>query len=314
MTTTVAELRAPNEVRLVREDISCESDQLLVKVEACGICAADLEQFRLGPGKAPMRLGHEPVGYVLEVGARVNGYRVGDRVTGFFTPGFATYALAAPDQVIKVPAASPAEEVLGEPLAAVVHAARACTYAFGDVVALVGCSFLGLMTLSATAGKTAEAVIAIDSDERLLSLAHDMGATHTVNSKKGDAHEHVLHITGGRGVDLAINAGGIPQSLQLAGSILRGPQARLVALAWQPGPQEIDLNLWKAGAIVVNMHPVCSPHLVEDIRRGLAALARGVLPMRRLVTHKFSLKDIDKALRLACERKDGYVKGVVYPE
>ncbi len=151
MTTTVAELRAPQDVRLVKEDIECEPDQLLVKIEACGLCSTDLQRFRLGPGGPPIRLGHEPVGRVLEVGAKADGFKVGDRVTGFFEPGYATYAAASPSRVVKVPDDVPPEQVLGEPLAAAVHAARACSYRFGESIALVGCSFFGLMTISALA-------------------------------------------------------------------------------------------------------------------------------------------------------------------
>jgi len=216
--------------------------------------------------------------------------------------------------VLKVPNDLPPEELLGEPLAAAVYAARACAYRFGDAVALLGCSFAGLMTLGALASKGAEALIAIDQEERLLSLAHEVGATHTINCKKLDARQQVMSLTRGRGVDLAIYAGATPQMLQLAGALLRAPDARLALLAWQPGRQEIDLNLWKTSTLIVNAHPDYSLDLMEDLRRALAALGRGALPMRRLITHKFSLKDIDKAFRLACERKDGYVKGVIYPE
>ena len=314
MTTTVAELRAAGDLRLVREELSCQPDQLLIKIEACGICAADLEQFRLGPGSGVLRLGHEPVGRVLEVGARVNDFKVGDRITGFFAAACATYALASPSRVLKVPNDLPPEELLGEPLAAAVYAARACGHRFGDAIALVGCSFTGLMTLGALASKSAEALIAIDQEERLLSFAHDVGATHTINCKKLDARQQVMALTNGRGVELAIYAGARPHMLQLAGSLLRAPEARLALLAWQPGPQEIDLSLWKTGALVVNAHPDYSLHLMEDLRRGLSALSRGALPLPRLITHKFNLKEIDKAFRLASERKDGYVKGVIYPE
>src|SRR4030042_4622850 len=93
-----SELVEPGKFVLKEETLDIADDQVLVKVQMCGICKYDLAYYRGILGTFPGKLGHEPTGIVEQVGRDVTQFRPGDRVTGVYTKqpfqkGFATYAV-----------------------------------------------------------------------------------------------------------------------------------------------------------------------------------------------------------------------------
>ena len=90
----------------------------------------------------------------------------------------------------------------------------------GDTVAIVGAGPIGLAALLTSRVHAPAEVILIDPDERRLQVATSLGATKAVNSSGGHAAEMVLDLTGGAGVDVAIESLGVPASFDLCQSIL----------------------------------------------------------------------------------------------
>ncbi len=309
----IAELVAPEKFEIVEDELEMGDSQVLIKVVACGVCMSEMFVYKGSYDRFPFRLGHEPAGIVEQVGAEVENFKPGDRVTGLFGPGFANYALAFPNRLVKIPDDIPIEYMLGEPIKCAATCCRASSYEFGDYVLLVGCGFMGLLTLCGIAGRGAGEIIAVDFDSHRLELAKEFGATITLNPNEVDVEKEVRRITEGRGVEIAIEAVGKPDALEVASRLLRIPRPKFVMLGYHAEPQTINLGYWDNGVVVHNPHPGYSRDQMEDLRRGLQAAIKGVFPMDRLITHSFKLEEVGKAFEMAKKHEDGYIKGVVMP-
>src|SRR5579864_3355305 len=230
----------------------------VVRSSLTAICGSDLhthhganEKYQTGAGKPPI-LGHEFVGVVEEVGSAVTRFKKGDRVTGAFrsacgrcdlcrrgypskcpygemlglqTPGaqdeavrvgFADFSLAA------VPDGVPDEHAIfaGDNLSTGMQAAAYGGIQPGDTVAVFGCGPVGLFAQQAAFLHGAATVFAIDRSPARLELAHQFGST-PINATIGDAVAEIRDLTGGRGVDVAIEAVGMPQTVTDALNLIR---------------------------------------------------------------------------------------------
>lgn len=333
-----AVLVEPGHFEIEEDEISLGPGELLVAIEAAGLCSWDLVYYQgrwrekvprwlggeiSGPGaelytyeewgEYPKRLGHEPVGRIVEVGRGVRGFAPGERVTGFFGEAFADVAIAPAGQVLKVPPGIPPEHALGEPLSNVVIAVRAASVEIGDYVLLIGCGCLGLNILSGLAGTLAAEIIAVDLKTDALRLAGECGATITLNAGQVDVIEEVLRITEGRGVDVAIEACGVPAVFDTCAACLRREGGgRFILAGGHMSPATYDLApLCIYGAVVRAAWPRHSRDRMDDLRRALLMLARGRFPMGRLITHRFRLEEIGQAFEIMLHRPRGYIKGIV---
>ena len=311
-----AELVEPGKLVVKEEDIAFTDDQLLVRITHCGVCQYDGVYVKGIIGQTPMRIGHEPVGVVEAVGRNVQGFRPGDRVTGLFAylKAFAEYGVAEPHQLVKVPGHVPLEHALGEPFKCIGTILRAAPPEFGDHVLVMGTGFMGLLVLAGLVGRAPETLIAADVRDERLALASQIGATHALNTQDPDFLAKVKEITAGHGIDVAFELAGRPEPVELAAKTLRRTRAHYVLAGWHGLPGTYTLRNWTTvGAVILTPHPSYSLDPMEDMRRGLDGLARGVFPMEKLVTHRFALDDIQTAFETMFSGADGYIKGVVVP-
>ncbi len=309
---------APRTFAMLERDLTPGPGQVLLRIRACGICHSEMQAFLNGPasGAPPLLLGHEGVGEVVQLGEGVDGFAVGDRVSGLFGQAFATHALADAARILRVPSSLRDEEALLEPIKCVVTAARGASYEFGDDVALVGCGYMGLLVLSCLRGGGARQIVGIDVDPARLELARELGATAVVDARGGrsDVVNAVRELTGGRMIDVAIEAAGNGAALELACSVLRRTRPKLVMVGYHNRPQTIDLTEFAAKGLIMHVtHPSYSEDQIEDMRRALWALEMGIIPAGRLVTHRYSLHEIAAGFEAALTPPAGYVKGVVIP-
>ena len=219
--------------------------EVLIRLKACSVCGSDVHGLdgSTGRRRPPVIMGHEASGMIAELGEGVTNYKVGDRVTFDSTiycnecdmckagkvnlcrsrrvlgvsceeynqPGcFAEYVVVPeyilypiPDNVSYVQAA------MIEPLSVAYHAATRTKINPGDTVVVVGVGTIGLLTAQVVKSFGAGKIIAVDIDDKRLELAKANGATHGVNSLKPGALEEIIAISGGDGVDVAIDATGI---------------------------------------------------------------------------------------------------------
>jgi L-iditol 2-dehydrogenase len=311
-----AELVEPGRFELFEERLSHTADQLLVRITACGMCQYDGVYYKGIVGETPTRIGHEPVGVVAAVGENVTGFAVGDRVTGLFAylKAFAQYGVAEPSQLVKVPDQLPLEAALGEPLKCIGTILRAAQPELGDHVLVMGCGFMGLLTLAGLVGAAPASLIAVDLQPERLQLALEFGATHALNADDPDFLNQVDAITGGRGIDLAFEVTSSAQAVELAAKTMRRGRGRYVLAGWHGEPGTYTLrNFTTKGTTVLSAHPSFSLDEMDDMRRGLDGLYRGVFPMEQLITHRFPLDEIQAGFEIMADGRDGYIKGIVVP-
>lgn len=316
VTSRYAELVEVGKMAIKEEQIEMTEDQVLIRITHCGLCQYDGAYFQGIIGTPPLRLGHEPVGIVEAVGRHVHGVSVGERVTGLFAhlKAFATYAVAEPQELIRIPKQIASEHALAEPLKCIATIVRSAPPQLGDHVLVMGCGFMGLLTLAGLVGKAPASLIAVDLLENRLQLAKAIGATHTLNAKDPNFLKQVQDITNGRGTDIVYEVTGNAIAAELGAKTLRPHRATYALAGWYGKPAQYTLRNWTTkGAVIVTPHPKYSLDPADDMRRAMNALARGVFPMEKLVTHSFPLDEIQKGFKTMLSASEGYIKGVITP-
>lgn len=313
MKITSARLTAPETIELESRTLEPRPDRLLVRNLACGICHSEKAGWLAGPGGGDGRwLGHEPVGEIVEVGAEVGGpWQVGQRITGFWGPGMASHSLVDPRRCVPVPDGLKTEHALGEVLGCLVTCARGWAFEFGADACLIGCGFMGVLSMQAIAG-TALNLIAVDLSDERLAFARACGATHTVRADQ-DPVAAVHAITDGRMCNPVVEATGLPEGLRTACDLVGGWRPVISCISYYN--REVHLpdlaGLAHKAVQIRNPHPSWSPDTLADVARGLQFAARGTWSLDRAVTHTWPLEQCDQAYRTAMRGEDGYVKGVV---
>lgn len=314
MRSRYAVLVEKGRIEIQEEEIACGEDELLIHVSHCGVCQYDGAYFKGAIGTPPLRLGHEPVGTVQEVGRNVTGFAEGDRVTGLFghLTSFADFVAADPTRVIKVPDAVPSAHALAEPLKCIVTILRTVPIEFGDHVLVMGCGFMGLLVIAGLTGAAPRSIIAVDVRRDRLDLARAVGATHCVDARDDSFFDRVREITGD-GAEVVIEVAGNAPAVEQAAKTLKR-RGRFALAGWHGVPGTYTLRNWTTrGATIYSAHPASAIEPMEDAERGIRALERGVFPMGTLLTHTFALEDIQRAFDTMAEQPPGYVKAVVVP-
>jgi alcohol dehydrogenase len=160
----------------------------------------------------------------------------------------------------------------------------------GDTVAIVGAGPIGLAALLTAQFYSPAAILMVDVDDNRLSVARQFGATALVNSSDGTAVERIMALTGGAGVDVAIEAVGVPATFDICQSILAAG-GRLANIGVHGKPVELHLEkLWDRNVAITTrlVDTAAIPMLLKLVQSGK-------LQPAKLVTHRFALADIMKA-------------------
>lgn len=319
----------------------CGPDEVLVRVKSVGICGSDVHYWRTGHigsfvVEAPMILGHEVAGVVAEVGAAVTTLRVGDRValepgvpcrrcevckTGrynlcpdvrfFATPpidgALSDYTLSPADFAYKIPdTLSLDAAALIEPLSVGLHACRRGGLTAGQSVLITGAGPIGLTSLMAARAFGATDIFISDVRPHRLELAKKLGATHAFDARE-DAEALVGEMTGGRGVDLAIEcAGAEPALVSCLGAAKRGGVIVVVGLGDNANYTLplIDLAVKELDIKGIFRYAYTYP-------AAISLLASGKVDVEAMITHHFPLDDMLSAFEYAEKGTDGAVKVMI---
>lgn len=160
----------------------------------------------------------------------------------------------------------------------------------GDVVAIVGAGPIGLATLLTAQFYSPAEVIMIDIDDNRLDVSKKFGATKTVNSKDGKAKDRVMELTASKGVDVAIEAVGIPATFELCQEIVAaGGHIANIGVHGKSVTLHLE-KLWAHNITITTrlVDTVTTPMLLRNV-------TAGKLKPGQLVTHEFKLDDIMKA-------------------
>ncbi len=318
MRSLISQLVAPQQSEVVEELVPEPGPgEVLVRVTACGVCASELHPWIHGRPGYPHRFGHEPAGVVEAVGPGVSRFRPGDRVTGLFGGAYSQFRVVPEGVLLPVPDQIPDEGALGEPLACLVNAQRRTRIELADRVAIIGLGFMGLGMLQLVKLRGPSRVIAIDVREEARRRALDVGADEAYRPDDVPADYLLTRFSewdSPKGLDIVIEASGTQAGLTLAGKMVRAHGTLSILGYHQGNPREVDVEMWNWKAIdVINAHVRRRADLLESMRIGLALLAKGLIDLSCLVTHRYGLSGVDQAFADLRDKPAGFVKAVVLP-
>jgi alcohol dehydrogenase len=182
----------------------------------------------------------------------------------------------------------------------------------GDTVAVFAQGPIGLCATAGARLSGATTIIAVDTVVERLNVARRMGADHTIDFKKVDPVEEIMRITGGRGVDVAIEALGTQSTFEACLRVLR-PGGTLSSLGVYSRDLRIPLNAFAAGLGDHRIITTLCPGGKERMRRLMDVIASERVDLKPLVTHRFKLDQIEAAYELFANQRDGVLKIAITP-
>ncbi|MEM7313529.1 MAG: galactitol-1-phosphate 5-dehydrogenase [Planctomycetota bacterium] len=227
-------------------------NELLIRVEACGICGSDIHGWDGSSGrrKPPLVMGHEAAGTIEAVGSSVSKFSEGQRVTfdsmvscgncpacmngsinlcenrqvmgvscdEFRRHGaFAEYVVVPEHIAFGFPESLKFEHAaMVEPVSIAIHAANITPIQLGDTAVVVGSGMIGLLVVQAARLAGCSTVIAVDLDDAKLKIAKSLGADATLNAKNDDVVAEVMKLTGGKGADVSFEVVGATPTVNAA--------------------------------------------------------------------------------------------------
>lgn len=314
------------DIRIEERELKALKDhEVTVRVAWAGICGSDLHEYQEGPvfvptesadpltGEiAPLIMGHEFAGTIEKVGTKVTKFKVGDRVAinptitygnkpedldvydGFSfiglhgDGGFTSFANAPEENVFLLPdTLSLQDGALVEPTAVAVQAVKEGNLQFGDTVAIFGAGPIGLLTLIAAKAAGASKIIVLDLSDARLEKAIELGATHIVNSGKGDPVEAIRTIIPG-GVDVSFEVAGVTPTFEQSIAATR-PRGTMVIVSifarpiiWNP------IQLTNTG-VKITSTIAYSP---TSFQQTVDLMGTGQLKPQGIITSQIQLDDI----------------------
>lgn len=318
-----------------------QADEVLVRVEYCGVCGSDVHFYETGcigttPIEGDLILGHEFSGVVEETGAEVKNVCVGDRVV--LEPGIpcghcefcksGRYNLCPDVQFISCPPyqgamrnyvthpahlayklpqnVSTLEGALIEPLCVGLHAARLGEVELGKTVVILGAGCIGLTTLAACKAMNASRIIVTDLFKNRLDKALEMGADVVVNGKEEDTVARILELTDGAGADVVFEtAGNRVTAAQTESLTKRGGTIVIVGNVMGDTP----MNFYKIAHKELVIKTVHRYRNVFPI--AIQAIADGKINIKQIASHQFDFEDGIQAFEKALHDKQSVVKAVL---
>ena len=177
----------------------------------------------------------------------------------------------------------------------------------GDSVAVFAQGPIGLCATAGAKLRGATTIIGVESVAARRQMSRRLGATHVIDFREVDPVAEILRLTEGRGVDVAIEALGAPSTFESALRVLR-PGGTLSSLGVYASDLTIPVGAFGAGLADVRIVSTLCPGGKERMRRLMSVVASGSVDLRPLVTHRFTLDEIERAYELFAHQRDGVLK------
>jgi len=314
-------------------------NEILFKVMACGICPSDVRGWNRNQKLDHPRIpGHESAGEVIEIGEKVDGLEIGDRIVrdwrdtcgvcyycrkglyNFcleaetssrhgFQGGFCEYSKVRDPVYRKIPDNLSYEEAaFTEPLACCINGIHQSNIEIGDDVAIIGCGPIGLQLLQLSKARGAR-LIAVDLMEERLLIAKKLGAHDVINAKEQNTIQAVQDLTDGRGVNASIVAvgGAIPiknglDILDLDGTL------NIFAGTYPKAEIPLDPNPPHYKHLKITGSHDFTPH---DFTTALKLIEKGIVDVKSLISHRLPLSDTQKGFDIVSKQEG--LKIIIYP-
>lgn len=341
---------SPGKIELVDKPVPRPGPtDALIRITTTTICGTDVHILK---GEYPVRpgltIGHEPVGVIEELGSAVSGYQIGQRViAGAITPcgqcgpclggthsqcggkpmggwrfgntldGAQAEFLLVPNAMANlapVPDHLTDEEVLMCPdiMSTGFSGAESGKTKIGDTVAIFAQGPIGLCATAGARLSGASLIITVDNLESRLKMSKQVGADVTINFKEKDPVAEILRLTNGRGVDVAIEALGIEQTLQSCLRVLK-PGGTLSSLGVYGKDVTLPVGAFCAGLGDHKLVTTLCPGGKERMRRLMDVIATKRVDLKSMVTHRYKLSQILEAYDLFSNQRDGVLKVAIGP-
>ena len=320
-------------------------DDVLVQVEACGICGSDIHGFDGSTGRRipPLVMGHEASGTVVATGDNVSDLPNGTRVTfdsmvscgdcdfchkgnvnlcdnrmvlgvscgEYRRNGAFAERISVPRRIVyELPDDMPFKHAaLVEAVSVAVHAANVTPTSLGDTAVIVGAGMIGLLTLQAARAAGASQIVAVDINDSRLDVARELGADHTIRGDQHDVKQAVLDLTNGRGADIAYEVVGATPTIKTAiESVRKGGSVTLVGNV----SPTIELPLQSVVTREITLRGTCGcngeyPECIDLINRGIINVAP-------LITAEVSLADGPQWFERLYSGDPEQMKVVIHPQ
>jgi len=327
-------------------DPSPQAGQVLVQVEAAGICGSDLHGYHHQPEKplSPRIGGHELTGQILDTGSGMNDaplhIRKGGRVAiepivpcnvcpeclnGYYNicaelrhggGGFAEFMVAPISNAYALPDSVSVEGgALAEVYAVAVHAVNRAMVSPGDRVAIIGSGPVGLTIAQVADVAGATSIAMLGKPDGPLQIAYEAVGAVPINVDKTDAVEEIKAWSDGRGADVVFEAvGGTANTLEQATEIA-AKRGRVCMVGGHRTPLSFSERFARSRELTV-IWSFCYGRRggKTEFQIAIDLLAAGKLDANPLVTHRFGLDDITEAFAIAAGRDaHGSVKVLVFP-
>lgn len=325
---------------LVVDDVeipNLKRGQVLVKILYSGLCRAQYNEIIAlkGPDKfLPHLLGHEASGFVIDTGRGVTKVKKGDYVclswikskgldalnsqyrwggrivnAGAVTT-FSDYTVACENRVVKISKIFPPDisAIVGCAIATGCGIINNTLHAVGkSSVAVFGVGGIGLSVIMGAKRRGCWPIIAVDIADTKLKFARRLGATHLINASKGSCVLEAIRLIVPDGVDYAVDASGNKMAMENAFACIKNSGVCVIAgnLGRDEKIQLHPFDLIKGKRIVGTWGGETNPD--KDIPAYLKAFSQGLLPIDRMITHRFPLEDINKAFKVLVKGEAGRI-------
>jgi threonine dehydrogenase-like Zn-dependent dehydrogenase len=292
---------------------TCEANEVLIQLEGCGVCSSDLPVWEGRPWvnypQAAGALGHEGWGEIVAVGERVYHLRPGQRVACLAANAFSKYVAVPAQMVAPLPETLDELPFPGEAIGCAMNIFRRADISRDQTVAIIGAGFLGLLLVQLAVDAGAR-VFVFSRRASVRALAEKYGAEATFDTEDwmGNANR-VKALTAG-GCDRVIEVTGLQFALDAGIEMIADYGKLIVGGYHQDGTRQIDMQKWNWKAIdVINAHERDPRVYIQGIEAGIIAVETGRIRPQELLTHNFSLDQLDDAFQMMINRPDGFIKG-----
>ena len=318
--------------------------EVLVRVEACGICGSDVHGFDGSTGRRipPIVMGHEAAGTVEAVGEGVTRFRKGDRVTFDSTVycgeceyckrgqinlcdnrevigvscgdyrrhgAFAEFVVVPERIMYPLPANfSFNEAAMLEAVSVAIHGVKVSQVVGGETALVIGAGMIGLLTLQAARAAGCARVFIADVDATRLELARQVGADEVLHGSGAELVAEVMRLTNGRGVDLALEAVGRNETV--TGAIDCTRKGGAVTLIGNIMP-EVTLPLQKVVVKQLRLQGSCASS--GEYPEAIELIANGKIQVKPLITAVASLEDGPRWFERLHSREPNLMKVILTP-
>ncbi|TWU04661.1 galactitol-1-phosphate 5-dehydrogenase [Stieleria varia] len=321
------------------------ADDVLVQVQACGICGSDIHGYDGSTGRRipPLVMGHEAAGVVVSTGDNVTDLQPGDRVTfdsmvscgrcdfcregngnlcdnrmvlgvscgEYRRHGAFAERISVPRRIVyRIPDTLAFEHAaLVEAVSVAVHAVNVTPIKLGDTAVVVGAGMIGLLTLQAARAAGATQIIAVDLNDKRLGVAKELGADHILRGDQCDVAQAVRDLTDGKGANVALEVvGATPTIVTAIESVRKGGHVTLVGNV----SPKIELPLQSVVTREISLQGTCGCN--GEYPQCIDLMARGVINVEPLITAKISLADSPEWFKRLYEGDPEQMKVVVCPQ